>query len=101
MSRRTPMIPRLSLQCSLAAILVVSAFAAADERNLFLVPWPKSVRVDEGELMLNGQSRIVAADPRLAPLAGVLSDEIWRAASVRLPVATGPAGPGDISLVWQ
>ena len=47
---------------------------------------------------LTAESRIVAAEEQLTPLAEVLADEIATLTSLRLRVTTAPARAGDIVL---
>ncbi len=91
----------------LAAALAVAAIGAgpalAQElpvrpAGLNLIPWPKSLTLQEGRLELTAASRIVAASDDLKPLAGILSDEIYLATGRRLATATGDSAPGDIVL---
>ena len=63
-----------------------------------LVPLPQSMPFDGGRLPLAAGSRIVAANPELLPLAGVLSEEVALVAGVRLEVAQGQEKAGDIVL---
>jgi len=63
-----------------------------------LVPWPRSVAEGKGHLALSAKSRIVAAGPRLLPLAEVLSDEVRTAVGLSLEAAAGEARAGDIVL---
>ena len=79
-----------------APLLVASASAQQDVPPL--VPWPKRVEMKPGTMDLTAQSRIVAADPALLPLAKILADELQAAAGVRLAAAEGKARPGDIVL---
>jgi len=69
--------------------------------TLNLVPWPKSVEVNRGVLILNQDSRIVAEDPILLPLAKVLSDEVYLASALRLEALAGFGRPGDIVLTMS
>lgn len=63
-----------------------------------LVPWPKSVQMQAGEMRLGEGSRIVARDASLLPLARVLSDEILLVARLRLQPVVGKDKPGDVAL---
>ena len=63
-----------------------------------LVPTPKIIVMEQGTMPLTAASRIVAGDPSLAPLAAVLSDEIMTITGLKLAVANGKAGKGDIGL---
>jgi len=73
--------------------------AAAEASALNLIPLPQSVTLGKGSLALTTTSRIVAADATLAPVAAVLSDELYRLTGVRMAAASGVAQAGDISLV--
>jgi hexosaminidase len=69
-----------------------------DSPMLPLVPWPQNVKRESGRLILNPETKIVAQDVSLAPLAGVLSEEIAQAARLKLQIAVGQGRPGDIVL---
>ncbi|MCY2930997.1 MAG: hypothetical protein NTV86_16215, partial [Planctomycetota bacterium] len=51
---------------ALAAVLCASTARAGDVK---LMPSPKSLKVVGGDMPLTAQSRIVATDPKLKPLA--------------------------------
>ena len=84
------------------AILVWVACLAALNLHatnpLNLLPTPKELKVEGGQLPLTAETRIVAADPKLKPLAEILSDEILLVTKLKLPVAEGEAKVGDIVL---
>ena len=84
----------------LLAVGLFGMAAAADDAKdrLNLIPWPKSVRLDEGFMALGTGSRIVATSRALAPLARILSGEIRMATGLRLAVAASGARPGDVVL---
>ncbi len=63
-----------------------------------LLPTPKSIKVAGGEMPLTAASRIVAADAKLEPLAGILAREIWVTTGLKLEPAEGKGKPGDIVL---
>jgi len=63
-----------------------------------IIPAPKQLTPDQGTLRLSPQARIAAADPSLAPLAHVLSDEIATITGLQLATAAGDGGPADIVL---
>lgn len=67
--------------------------------GLNLVPWPMLVHREKGVLPITAQSRIVAFKADLLPLANILSEEIARGFGLKLPVAQGKAGRGDIELL--
>ena len=52
----------------------------------------------QGTLPLTSRSRIVCQDPRLQPLANILAGEIQIASGLKLAVASGKPGHGDIAL---
>ena len=66
--------------------------------DLHLIPWPKSLQRTSGDLLITADSRIVADDDRLKPLAEVLASEIAKLTGVMLQVKTGGGKPGDIVL---
>ena len=84
------------LLASAAFVVPGSHVLAAEPPALNLVPWPKTVRTAEGGCFLGNANRIAAAEPRLEPLAQVLSDEIYLISGVRPLPAAGTAKPGDI-----
>lgn len=95
--------PALHALCVTALLCVVLALTAAhawaqDSKGPCLVPWPKQVQMGAGVLKLGQASRIVAQSDSLAPLAKVLSDDIYLATGVRLAAGSGPANAGDIAL---
>src|SRR5580658_8866248 len=79
-----------------------SAIAASDPADTFpdlhLIPWPKSLKRNTGYLQINSESRIVATDEQLKPLAEVLSQEIEKIAGIKLRATTGIGQAGDIVL---
>lgn len=81
--------------CAFACCLVLPVFA---EQEISLIPWPKSVQADGGQLVITEKTRIVTADKRLAPLAAILSEGIWRLTAQRLGVAEGKVGAGVMGL---
>jgi len=85
----------------MAVLAAGSRARAADEGPspaLNLIPWPKSVDIDPGSMRLDRESRIVATDDSLAPLAKILSEEIFLITGLRLSVANGNPAGGDIVL---
>ncbi|MCX6877572.1 MAG: family 20 glycosylhydrolase [Verrucomicrobia bacterium] len=87
---------QLLVPACLTACLLSAQAAPAD--NLQLVPWPKSVKADDLPLEFTKDTRIVATDPSLEPLAKVLADELFVVFGVRYAVAQGEAKNGDIVL---
>jgi len=71
---------------------------APTNSQLNLLPWPKSVSIESGEVRLGAQSRIVAASPELGPLAEVLREELRLVAGLDLKTAGGSPRSGDIVL---
>ena len=78
------------------------AAAATDPADthpeLHLIPWPKTLQSGAGHMQLSADSRIVAGEEQLQPLAEVLSGEIALLTGLKLKVATGPSRAGDIVL---
>ena len=84
-----------------AAFLLVQVTVATAEppkTGFPFVPWPKSVSAEDGGIAITAASKIVATDPSLAPMAKVLSGEIFMMTGLRLAPATGTAAAGDIVL---
>jgi hexosaminidase len=84
------------------AVVCFAAPAANDPADthpdLHLIPWPKSLQRGTGHMRVTGESRIVAGDDRLKPLADVLADEIAKLTSLKLRVMSGRGRSGDIVL---
>ncbi|HEV3025096.1 MAG TPA: alpha-N-acetylglucosaminidase C-terminal domain-containing protein, partial [Pirellulales bacterium] len=70
----------------------------AKEAALNLIPWPKSVELTGGEVVLTKDTRIVCKGASLLPLGEILADEIARTAGFRPAVMADASRPGDISL---
>lgn len=87
--RRYPVVMATLLVCMSTAL-------AADDPSL--IPWPKEIHVDGGVLAVTENTRIVAQNKDLAPLAGVLSEEIARLTGLRLKAEVGTPAAGDIAL---
>jgi hexosaminidase len=90
-----PVVTLVIIACS---TLALAADPADTHPDLHLIPWPKSLQKGEGDLAISTESRIVAADEQLRPLADVLSDDIARLTGVKLAVGSGTGRPGDIVL---
>jgi hexosaminidase len=89
----------LSLIClSLSGLSAGAADPADKYPGLNLIPWPKDMRVGKGRMKLTADSRIVAGQKELEPLAKVLSVEIALLTSLKLKVVTDAGRPGDILL---
>lgn len=92
---------RIGPQTSLlvAAVLIASCVNVhAVLRGMDLLPTPKSITADGGEMPLTAKSRIVATDPSLEPLAAILSSEVLLVTNLKLAPAKGEGKPGDIVL---
>src|SRR5438874_2218009 len=87
-------------------LLVVAIFAhpvfagdpADAHPDLHLIPWPKALKADTGHMPLAAESRIVATEKQLEPLAEVLAAEIATLTDLKLKVATDAPRAGDIVL---
>jgi hexosaminidase len=90
------------LACVVAAGSSAVTDAATDPADahpdLHLIPWPKTLQRGTGYMQLTADSRIVAGDKRLEPLAEVLSGEIALLTGLRLKVAASPSRAGDMVL---
>lgn len=82
----------VSIVCACVAVNVQAA------NSLNIVPTPKSLKVDGGEMPLTAQSRIVATDPGLKPLAEIFSREILAITTIKLQPVEGEPKTGDIVL---
>jgi hexosaminidase len=76
----------------------LSGPAGLGAEELPLIPRPKSLAREPGEMVLTGQGRIVVTDPKLSPLGRVLSDEIYLTTGLRLRTTGGKPRGGDIVL---
>src|SRR5215469_7828573 len=91
---------------SLLAAVALAAFGgvsgaagpADTHPDLHLIPWPKSLHAAGGHLQLTAESRVVAGEDRLRPLAEVLAGEIALLTGLKLRVATGEGRAGDVVL---
>ncbi|MCY2931492.1 MAG: family 20 glycosylhydrolase [Planctomycetota bacterium] len=90
----------VSLVVALTLGLVVGGVAAPARADnpLRLLPTPKVLKVQDGRVPLTADSRIVAADEALKPLAAILSQEIWMFTGFHPAMAPGPARAGDVVL---
>jgi hexosaminidase len=79
-------------------LLVTAAEVTPANSQLKLLPWPKSVNLASGEVRLGAQSRIVAANPELKPLAEILREELRLVAGLDLKTAGAPPRRDDIVL---
>ena len=77
---------------------IMQALTVSSEGMPCLVPWPRTIRMMAGSMVLGPAPRIVATDPKLAPLAGILADEIEMATGYRMNTAADRAKRGDIVL---
>ena len=92
------MTKRTVLTGAIATMLVSFSAGALAAEQLNLIPWPKSVEMQEGNLELTAKSRIMAKDEVLQPLARILSEEIQLATGIQMASGSGEAGGGDIGL---
>src|SRR5688572_29767303 len=74
------------------------AVAAAATDGPALVPWPQKIELGQGAMRLSGETRIVATDSKLSPLARILAEEITLATGLKLATVEGNAKAGDIVL---
>jgi hexosaminidase len=89
----------LLVALALAASGVSRAADPADTHpDLHLIPWPKSLQVADGHLQLTADSRVVAGEEQLRPLAEIVSGEIAQLSGLKLPVTTGAGRAGDVVL---
>ena len=65
---------------------------------MHLIPWPKTLEIGAGDMQLSADTRIVAGEEQLQPLAEVLSGEIALLTGLKLKATTGPSRAGDIVL---
>ena len=87
--------------CLVVGALALPALAGDPSEKypgLNLIPWPKSLQLAQGHMKLDQNSRIVAADPSLAPLADILAGELQKATGLKLAVVSDAPRAGDIVL---
>jgi hexosaminidase len=88
--------------CGGLAVVMGLAFGlgvhAAQGADVKLLPTPKSIKVTGGEMPLTAESRIVATDPKLMPLAKILSGELCAMTGIRMDAMAGEPRAGDIVL---
>jgi len=98
MTTLAPLTP-IALAAGLAcAALASAAPVTSDKSPLNLIPWPKTVQMGSGGMALKASARIVTADDRLLPLAGIFKAELLAATGLDLRIASGPLAAGDIGL---
>ncbi len=68
------------------------------DAGLNLIPWPKSVQLEPGSMLIGPSSRIVAGDRTLVPLAETFAVELERTMGFKPGVASGRTAAGDIVL---
>jgi hypothetical protein len=71
----TPLALAAGLAC---AALAAAAPVTSDKSPLNLIPWPKAVQMGSGGMALKAAARIVTADDRLLPLAGIFKAELYK-----------------------
>jgi len=87
--------------CLVVGALALPALAGDPSEKypgLNLIPWPKSLQLGQGHMKLDQNSRIVAADPSLAPLADILAGELQKATGLKLAAVSDAPRAGDIVL---
>ncbi len=82
----------LLIQCQLSIAQIIPA-------ELGIIPWPKNLTENVGNLNLTVSSSIVYADPSLQALANILKDDIGKITGLNLAVTSGTANAGDIELL--
>jgi len=82
----------------LVLVLSFPCISANAGNPLNLLPTPKVLKIEGGHIPLTGESRIVATDPKLKPLADILSNEILLVTKRKPAVVEGDPKPGDIVL---
>ena len=93
-----PPVVALLMAMSLSSSVLAAGDPADAHPSLHLIPWPKLLKTDAGNLPLTAASRIAIRDERLRPLAEVLSGEIATLTGLKLQVTADPARAGDIVL---
>ncbi|MBI5706545.1 MAG: family 20 glycosylhydrolase [Armatimonadetes bacterium] len=83
---------------SFVAALLLTPWSCGAAPDWTLIPTPKSIRSKGGFLELSSTTRIVAATPKLMPLAKILADEVYLTQGVRCRVSSGRPSTGDIVL---
>ena len=81
----------------IAALGILPATGGA-ESEVSLLPWPKSIRLGQGDMEVTESSRIIALDEEFEPLAELLAEEIHLVTGLRLKAGPGQPGRGDIVL---
>ncbi|MCY2930675.1 MAG: family 20 glycosylhydrolase [Planctomycetota bacterium] len=84
----------------LPALVLSCAGVSVNAGNpLNLLPTPKVLKVDGGAMPLTADSRLVATEAKLKPLADILADEILLVTKLRPAVVEGEGKAGDIVLI--
>ena len=89
-----------SVLCGVTAAVLAAGLAGCPARvgEGDLLPTPKSIHLAGGEMPLTAESRIVATEPALEPLAGIFSNEVWLITNLKLAVVKDEPRAGDIVL---
>lgn len=85
----------------LMLLLSTAGLRAGDAESLNLIPFPQKAQQLEGLIRLNEESKIVVDDPRLTPIAKVLSQRILLQTGLELAIASGVAEANDIFLMLE
>ncbi len=79
----------------------VWTFTTGERYPGYLIPWPKSVTVGNGDFPVTAATRIVAQDPLLLPLAQVMARDLFMASGLTLTTLQGSPQAGDITLAFN
>jgi len=80
------------------AFILAGQANSEDQGAANLIPWPTSVTLRSNRLNLGPQSRIVAGDAQLRPLAEILAGEIRLLSGLQLSIARDRGAASDIVL---
>src|SRR5262249_31070491 len=88
----------LVIAAGVSGVVAAATDPADTHPDLHLIPWPKTLRLGTGHMRFSADSRIVAGQKQLRPLAEVLSGEIALVTGLKLKVVAGPGRAGDMVL---
>ncbi len=81
-----------------AAVMLFCNAAGAEPGEPALIPMPKSVKTSPGMTKIGAANHITYVDESLAPLAKVLSEEVFLTTDVRIQTAAAKGVAGDVVL---
>ena len=86
--------------CILPMLLATAMPSSASDPEVNIVPWPQSLTLTGGHMLLDASSRIVYSDPSLAGLAVVVAGEVEEVSRLSLNTSSSNPKAEDIYLAY-